>query len=141
MGLSLLALVLPAHIQDRDGAKQLLTEFYGRSVQRRVKHIWANGGFAGVLVGWARQLWHCKVAIVKRSEGHTFRAVPRRWLVERSRCLNRDYERPAQTSEIVLYLAMNRLMLARRAKSCRVFKHTLSPAPWSRRPRESGPRG
>ena len=124
MGLILLALVLPANIQDRDGARQLLTAFFGQPSRRRVRHIWADGGYAGALVDWARQLWRCTVEIVKRSELHTFRVLPRRWVVERTfgwlgryRRLNRDYERQAQTGEVMVYLAMIRLMLARFAKS------------------------
>jgi putative transposase len=124
MGLILLALVLPANIQDRDGAKQLLGAFFRQSPRRRVKHIWADGGYAGALVNWARQLWRCSVEIVKRSELHTFRVLPRRWVVERTfgwlgryRRLNRDYERQAQTGETMVYLAMIRLMLARLVKS------------------------
>jgi len=124
MGLILLALVLPANIQDRDGAKQLLRAFFHQSPRRRVKHIWADGGYAGALVNWARQLWRCTVEIVKRSELHTFRVLPRRWVVERTfgwlgryRRLNRDYERQAQTGETMVYLAMIRLMMARLAKN------------------------
>ncbi len=124
MGLILLALVLPANIQDWDGARQLLTGFFGQSSRQRVKHIWVDGGYAGALVDWARRLWRCTVEIVKRSDLHTFRVLPRRWVVERTfgwlgryRRLNRDYERLAQTGEVVVYLAMIRLMLARLAKS------------------------
>jgi putative transposase len=124
MGLILLALVLPANIQDRDGAKQLLGAYFNQSARGRVKHIWADGGYAGTLVSWAHQLWRCTVEIVKRSELHTFRVMPRRWVVERTfgwlgryRRLNRDYERQAQTGETMVYLAMIRLMLARLAKN------------------------
>jgi len=60
---------------------------------------------------------------MKRSQLHTFRLIPRRWVVERTfgwlgryRRLNRDYERQAQTGEAMVYLAMIRLMLARLAK-------------------------
>ena len=120
MGLILLVMVLPANIQDRDGAQQLLAAFYGRVTRRRVKHIWADGGYAGALLDKVRKLWRCTVEIVKRSELHTFKVLPRRWVVERtfgwlgqSRRLTRDYERQAKTGETVVYLAMIRLMLAR----------------------------
>ena len=123
MGLILLAMVLPANIQDRDGAKQLLTAFFGRPSRRRVQHLWADGGYAGALVDWVRQLWRCTLEIVKRSDLHTFRVRPRRWVVERTfgwlgryRRLSRDYERQAQTGEVMIYLAMSRLMLKRLAK-------------------------
>ena len=123
IGLVLLVLVLPAHIQDRDAARQLLEKFFGQPSRRRVKHLWADGGYTGALVGWARKLWRCTVEIVKRTEAHTFKVLPRRWVVERTfgwlgryRRLNRDYERQAQTGEAIVYLAMIRLMLARLAK-------------------------
>ncbi len=120
LGLILWVMVLPAHIQDRDGARQLLTAFFARSPRRRLRHLWADGGYAGALVQCAQQLWRCVIAIVKRSELHRFKVLPRRWVVERTfgwlgryRRLNRDYERQAHTAEIMVYLAMIRLMLAR----------------------------
>ena len=120
LGLVLLVLVLPANIQDRDAARQLLEKFFGPKSQRHVKHIWADGGYAGALVGWALKLWRCTVEIVKRSEAQGFKVLPRRWVVERTfgwlgryRRLNRDYERQAQTGEAMVYLAMIRLMLTR----------------------------
>lgn len=70
------------------------------------QNIWADGGCAGALVIWARTLWHFTIEIVKRSELHPFRVLPRRRVVERTfgwlgryRRLNRDYERQAQTGE------------------------------------------
>jgi putative transposase len=120
IGLLLCVMLLPANIQDRDGAKQLLAAFVARSPRRRVKHIWADGGYAGALIAYAKRLWRCTVEIVKRSDLHTFKVLPRRWVVERTfgwlgryRRLNRDYERQAHTGEIMVYLAMIRLMLAR----------------------------
>jgi putative transposase len=123
LGLVLLVLVLPANKQDRDAAQQLLAQFFGPQVRRRLKHIWADGGYAGALVGCALKRWRCTVEIVKRKETHTFRVLPRRWVVERTfgwlgryRRLNRDYERQAQTGEVIVYIAMIRLMLARLAR-------------------------
>jgi putative transposase len=124
LGLVLLVLVLPANLQDRDAARQLLGEFFGRPAWRRVKHIWADGGYAGALIDWALKLWRCTIEIVKRTEAHVFHVSPRRWVVERTfgwlgryRRLNRDYERQAQTGEVMVYLAMIRLMLARLGKN------------------------
>ena len=120
IGLLLMVMVLPANIQDRDGARQLLASFFPQSPRRRVKHIWADGGYAGTLIQWAKTLWRCTVEVVKRNELHTFTVLPRRWVVERTfgwlgryRRLNRDHERQAQTGETMVYLAMIRLMLAR----------------------------
>jgi putative transposase len=123
LGLVLLVLVLPASCQDRDAARQLLDMFFGPTSRRRLKHIWADGGYAGALVGLVLKLWRCTLEIVKRAEAHGFRVLPRRWVVERTfgwmgryRRLNRDYERQAQTGEVIVYVAMIRLMLARLAK-------------------------
>jgi putative transposase len=122
LGLILMVLVLPANIQDRDAARQLLERFYGPQRRRRVKRIWADGGYTGALVAWAQTLWRCTVEIVKRTEAHVFKVLPRRWVVERTfgwlgryRRLNRDYERQAHTAETMVYLAMIRLMLVRLA--------------------------
>lgn len=123
IGLLLMVMVLPAHIQDRDGARQLLASYFGASPRRRVQQIWADGGYAGPLIQWAKTLWRCTIEVVKRNELHTFKVLPRRWVVERTfgwlgryRRLSRDYERQAQTGETMVYLAMIRLMLARLAK-------------------------
>lgn len=123
LGLLLLVIILPANTQDRDGAKQLLAAWFARSPRHRVKHIWADGGYTGSLVAWARRAWRCTIEIVKRTDAHTFRVLPRRWVVERTfgwlgryRRLNRDYERLAQTGETMVYIAMIRLMLARLAR-------------------------
>jgi len=124
LGLVLQVLVLPANIQDRDAARQLLAQYYAQAPRRRVQHVWADGGYAGALVAWARECWRCTVEIVKRTEAHVFKVLPRRWVVERTfgwlgryRRLNRDYERQAQTGETMIYVAMIRLMLARLANS------------------------
>jgi len=124
MGLLLHALVLPANLQDREGARQLLTNLFGPQTRRSIKHLWADGGYTGALVAWAQILWRCTIQIVKRTEAHTFKVLPRRWVVERTfgwlgryRRLNRDYERQAHTGETMIHLAMIRLMLARLAKS------------------------
>ena len=85
-----------------------------------IHYIWAEGGYAGTLLAWSRTRWRCTIEIVKRTELHTFKVLPRRWVVERIfgwlgryRRLSRDYERQAQTGETMVYLAMIRLMLAR----------------------------
>ena len=120
VGLLLMVMVLPADIQDRDGAKELLAAFFRRATPRPDRHIWADGGYAGALLLLASKLWRCTVEIVKRSDLHTFKVLPRRWVVERTlgwlgryRRLNRDYERQAKTGETMVYLAMIRLMLKR----------------------------
>jgi hypothetical protein len=53
-----MVMVLQANIQDRDGAKQLSPAFFRQRTRRRVKHIWAAGGYAGALLEMATRLWH-----------------------------------------------------------------------------------
>ena len=124
LGLLLTVRVLPANLQDREGARSLLRAFFAQAPRRRVKHIWADGGYTGTLIQWAKTLWRCTLEVVKRNELHTFKVLPRRWVVERTfgwlgryRRLNRDHERQAHTGEIMVYLAMIRLMLARLGRS------------------------
>ena len=119
MGLLLMVMVLPADVQDRDGARQLLkrvSEFY-----KTLQLIWADGGYAGKLLSWVHRQMGCLLEIVKRSDNvRGFKVLPRRWVVERTfgwfgryRRLSRDYERLAITGEAMVYLAMTRLMLRR----------------------------
>ena len=120
IGMILTVVVLSANIQDRDGAKTLLDAHFSSSMGKKVKHIWADGEYAGSLLDWAKSIWGCVIEIVKRNELHKFVVLPRRWVVERTfgwlgryRRLNRDYERQSKTGETMVYLAMIRLMLAR----------------------------
>jgi hypothetical protein len=73
----ILGLVLSANIQETE-PRQRLTAFLGQSTRRRVKHIWADGGYAGALVAWARRLWRCTVESVKRTDAHISKVLPRR---------------------------------------------------------------
>lgn len=125
LGLILLAVVHPADIQDRDGARMVL-----RSLETRfgwLKLVWADGGYAGKLVGWLADLArHRRVnlEIVKRSDNVTgFKVQPKRWIVERtfgwlsqSRRLNKDYETLTESAEALIYIAMIRLMTRRLAR-------------------------
>jgi hypothetical protein len=76
-----------------------------------------------------RNPFQTRDAIHKRNELHIFKVLPRRWVAERSfgwfgrsRRLNRDYERQAYTGEIMVYLSMIPLMLARLRRSSFIFQ-------------------
>ncbi|MGP4083203.1 transposase [Streptomyces sp. KR55] len=88
-----------------------------------VRLVWADGGYAGRLVGWAAEKLQLTVDIVKRSDTATgFVVLPRRWVVKRtlswlmrSRRLVRDYETlPAMHESMVLW-SMTMLMSGRLA--------------------------
>ncbi|HEX3988926.1 MAG TPA: transposase, partial [Verrucomicrobiae bacterium] len=62
----LMVMVLPANIQDRDGARLLLKK--ALALYGRIQRIWADGGYAGALVVWTQRALGCVLEIVKRSD-------------------------------------------------------------------------
>jgi transposase len=123
LGLLLCVLVTPASVQDRDGARPLLEALTGSC--RRLRLVWADGGYAGKLVGWAREQLGLTVTVVKRSDDMTgWVVLPRRWVVERTlawiaghrRCV-RDYERLPAHHEAMVRWSMIRLTSRRLAKN------------------------
>jgi transposase len=82
-GLLLAVVVTIAGLQDRDGAHRLLTALRARF--STIALIWADGGYAGRLVRWARAVLALTVTIVKRTDDLAgFQVIPRRWVVERT---------------------------------------------------------
>jgi transposase len=111
-GLLLAVVVTIAGIQDRDGAHRLLAAL--RAKFSTIALIWADGGYAGRLVDWAKTVLSFAVTIVKRTDDTAgFQVIPRRWVVERTlawiskyrRCV-RDYETRPDHSEAMVYIAM-----------------------------------
>ena len=98
LGLLLAVFVTAGSMQDRVGAPILLSILAKRFP--RLKYLWADGGYSGELVSWAKQTLSWVVEIVKGVAGQRgFVVLPRRWVVERtfawftrSRRLTRDYE-------------------------------------------------
>ena len=90
----------------------------------RVQVIWADGGYAGPLVRWVKQLrpfGKLRLEIVRRSD-KGFKIQPKRWIIERtfgwftkSRRLCRDYEVRVDHSEAMIRICMIRLMVRRLA--------------------------
>jgi putative transposase len=136
MGLVLSAVVHPADVHDREGGKLVLNTLDGRFP--RLRHVWADQGYAGAFRQWAKTTTGIAVAVVypwwrqlKRYDPELleamgyqpgFNVLPRRWVVERTfawlgryRRLSKDYERLPSTSEALIYLAGIRLLLRRLA--------------------------
>ncbi len=119
LGLLLMVVVHAADVQDRDGARLVLKRIGKRFA--RLQLIWADGGYAGELVAWARRIGPWTLDIVRRNaNAHGFEVLPHRWIVERTlawlgryRRLSKDYEVLPQTSENMIRLAMINLMLHR----------------------------
>ncbi len=64
--LLLIVVVHAANIQDRDGAMLVLGKAKGKF--SRLQLIWADGGYTGKLIDWAKQFCNWILEIVKRSD-------------------------------------------------------------------------
>jgi putative transposase len=126
LGLLLGVVVTAASVQDRDGAKTLLTRVLGW--WRRLQVIWADGGYAGQLEDWVkaqRPFGKLHLEIVRRDAAVVgFAVLPKRWIVERTfawlykcRRLARDYEQLPAHSEAMIQLTMIGLMVRDLAKT------------------------
>ncbi|MFC4456109.1 IS5 family transposase [Deinococcus sonorensis] len=134
LGLLLNVVVHPANIQDRDGGKFVLAGIKQRYPQ--LEKVWADQGYTGGFLKWAkeqpgllgevvypwwRQVQRYTPELVEHLGVYkTFNVLPRRWVVERTfawlgrnRRLSKDYEALSETTEMLVYLAMIRLMLRR----------------------------
>lgn len=122
-GLLLAVVVTIAGIQDRDAAHRLLTQLRGRF--STVGLVWADGGYAGRLVIWARTVLALTIEVVKRTDdAKGFAVLPRRWVVERTfawiskfrRCV-RDYETLPAHHEAMVHISMIMTMSRRLART------------------------
>jgi len=117
LGLLLMVIVTSASVADRDGAVQLFDATDG--TLPRLKRVWADQSYAGMLVEWVHQFFAFVLDIVRRpKQQRGFQVLPKRWIVERNfgwfnryRRLSKDYERLPTTSEAMVYLASIRRML------------------------------
>jgi len=139
LGLLLVCVVHSASIQDRAGAKLVLS--WLDQQYPTIGLIWADGGYANVvddsLIDWAEHELGVRLEVVKRSDDvKGFQVLPRRWVVERSlgwltRCrrLCRDFERTIAHAEDFIKIAMIRLMAARLAGQQTRYRNIRPVAP------------
>jgi putative transposase len=123
MGNLLKVLVTVANMNDGKAAIELLKTL-PKVLFKRLKRIWADGGYRGEFVDWvAKKFKKIIVDITLRSDDQKgFEVVPWRWVVERSfawlgayRRLSKDYEFFTDHSESMLYLASIHRLLKRLA--------------------------
>ncbi len=115
IGLLVAVLVTPASTQDRVAARSLLRRLRD-TAGGRVALVWADGGYTGPLIDWARRIFGLMVEIVQRPQVPHFTVLPRRWVVERTlawitghrRCV-RDYERLRHHHEAMVRWSMIRI--------------------------------
>ncbi|MDO4709668.1 MAG: IS5 family transposase [Pseudomonadota bacterium] len=113
--------VTTANITDRQGALQALQRC--QPACKRVQGLLCDSGYAGKPFAQGVQAIlgeHVNVQIAKRSQLHTFKVMPKRWVVERSfawldknRRLWKNCERLLNTSLQFIYLAFLALILKR----------------------------
>jgi len=119
--LLLTVVVTAASIPDRDAAHRLLAALRGSFSTIRL--VWADGGYPGRLLIWAKDVLTLTMRIIKcipRASG--FHVRPRIWVVERRfawitkhcRCV-RDYE--PDHHEAMVPLAMITTMTGRLART------------------------
>jgi transposase len=121
LGLLVMVTVTAASVQDRTAAAGLLDRV--RFAMPSMVTVFADGGYTGRLVAYARQVLRIAVEVVAKPEGQRgFAVLPRRWVVERTfawlvrwRRLDRDYERLPQHAEAMVKWAMVGLMARRLA--------------------------
>jgi len=107
------------NVQDRDGAKPLLRA--SRGLWAFVETVFADGGYAGELVDWAKRKANLVLSIVKRPRAlPRFEPLPRRWVIERTfgwliknRRLVRDFEQRTDVAETLIRIAATATMLRR----------------------------
>lgn len=111
--------VTTANITDRVGALEAFS--LHQTFLSKVDNVLVDGGYTGEkFAQGVQKLLGCTVTIAKRSELHTFKVIPKRWVVERSfawlekcRRLWKNCERKLNTSLNMAVLAVVALLLKR----------------------------
>src|SRR3989344_2829748 len=111
--------VTTANVTDRNGDKEAVV--INKNNLSRVKKILADGGYTGEnFAKEIKKLIGAKVEIAKRNELHTFKVLPKRWVVERSygwlekfRRMWKNCERKLATSLQMTVLCLVSLLLKR----------------------------
>jgi len=111
--------ITTANITDRNGAIEAFS--LNKNILTDVKNVLADGGYTGEkFANSVDKILGCSVEIAKRNELHTFKVIPKRWVVERSfawlekcRRLWKNCERKLNTSLNMVVLAFAALLLKR----------------------------
>jgi len=112
LGLPHAVALTTADVTDRAGALQALEQ--GKARLGQVQSVLCDGGYTGEpFAQGVKEILgeHVTVQIAKRSELHTFKVMPKRWIVERSRRLWKNCERKLNTSLQFIHLAFLALLL------------------------------
>ncbi len=111
--------VTTANVTDRDGA--ILLAKNAKENLSAILKLLVDGGYSGKKFAQKiKRILGAEVEVVKRSELHTFKVIPKRWVVERSfawlekcRRLWKNCERKLETSRQMIILAFISLLMRR----------------------------
>jgi transposase len=78
----LAVIVHSAGIQDRVAARAVLMRLF--CLFGTIQTVFVDGGYTGTLIDWAKQMFAYTVEVVKRTDQHLFKVLPKRWIVERT---------------------------------------------------------
>lgn len=117
LGLLLCIIVTPANIHDCKAAEELLMNMQNKFP--RLRKILADGSYLGEqLICLARSLLNANWKVVTRKDDSSFKAIPKRWIVERSiawlnwqRRLSKDYKANMNSSEAWVQIAFISMMI------------------------------
>jgi putative transposase len=118
LGLVLAIVIQGASVQDRDGAIPVISKLF--EGWNQIIKIFADSGYRGQLIEKVKTQFKIEFEIIKRNELHTFKVLPKRWIVERTfswidtnRRNSKNYERLNNTSVAMVHLSAIRIMLNR----------------------------
>jgi len=122
LGMVMIIVIHAANIHDSIGAKEVMRALKDKYLSG-IQKIFADGGYIGDLAEWVRIQFGWTLEIIKRNEAHTFKVLPKRWIVERTfawlsfhRRMSKDYERLPESCAAFIQLSMIRLMVNRISK-------------------------
>ncbi len=80
--------------------------------------LFVDGGYKQGVIDWAKAMFDYCLEVVKRPDVPQFVVLPKRWIVERTfaglswhRRLSKDFEHSPKSSEAMVYIASNSIML------------------------------
>jgi transposase len=82
-----------------------------------IQTVFVDGGYTGTPINLAKQILGYTIQMVKPTDQHLFKVLPKRWIVERtlawlpwSRRLSKDYELRHASAETKIYIPCARLL-------------------------------
>ena len=123
LGLMIMAVVHRADIDERQGGKYLLARIASRIADfSRLRVFFADQGYAGQkMADWVSSTFRAqgwRLEIVKKIHQKIFKALPKRWIVERTfgwlnlyRRHSKDYEYSTKSAETMIQITMIQIML------------------------------